>query len=272
MVYRAALILITLFWITMNVLLWRAEYGGRLAPGTPVPADLVWQKMLTAPDSSSLSIFHHGKKIGFCHWITTVGEELSKVKEEDAPPEGMLGQITGYRIHVEGNVAVNEAANRARFDANLALGKERDWQQLHVRVNLRPVIWEAHADAAAGSVTLSAEENKVRYQRVFKLADLQNPDALMRELLGPMTYSLLSGAGFGFGAGLPKGGSLRLGLKWQARHHTVTIAHSAVRTYRVETRLLDRYDVVLIVSRVGEILRIELPNELVLVNDQLAGF
>src|SRR5437667_7086729 len=116
MISRAALILITVFWITMNVLLWRAEYGPQRAAGASVPAEVVWQKMLTAPDSSSLSIFHHGKKIGFCHWITSVGEELSKAREEDGPPEGMVGRMSGYRIQIEGNLAQAGSANRARFD------------------------------------------------------------------------------------------------------------------------------------------------------------
>src|SRR5678815_2728618 len=77
MIYRGVLILLTGFWVTMNVLLWRAEYGQPDPAGSAVPADLVWQKILTAPDSSSLTIYHHRKKVGFCHWITSIGEDLS---------------------------------------------------------------------------------------------------------------------------------------------------------------------------------------------------
>src|SRR5437879_928466 len=116
MLYRAAFIVITLFWLLMNVLLWRAEYGDRSPAHTPVPAEVVWQKMLTAPDTSSLTIFHHGKKIGFCHWITSVGQELSKLREEDAPPEGMVPRVGGYRIQLEGNLALPDFPNRVRFD------------------------------------------------------------------------------------------------------------------------------------------------------------
>lgn len=43
------------FWVTMNVLLWRLEYGAR-GGDTEVPAQLVWHKILTAPDGSSLSV------------------------------------------------------------------------------------------------------------------------------------------------------------------------------------------------------------------------
>jgi hypothetical protein len=269
MIQRLALILITLFWVTMNFLLWRSEYGQRQAPGTPVDPEVVWQKMLTAPDSSSLSVFHHRKKIGFCHWITSVGEELSKAREEDAPPEGMVGKVADYRLALEGNVALPDAAGRVRFDGQLKLDRERTWQDFHLRLNFQPVIWEIRSRAADGTVVLSAEQGEAHYQRLFRLSDLENPDALLRQLLDPMTYGLLRN--FGLGTSLSKPGSLRLGLQWEARHDTTRIAHSLIRTYRLQARVLDRYSIVLIVSRVGEILRIELPNELILVNDQLGG-
>jgi len=44
-----------------------------------------------------------------------------------------------------------------------------------------------------------------------------------------------------------------------------------VRAYRLQTRLLDRFQALIFVSSVGEILRIELPDEIILVNDQLTN-
>src|SRR5262249_51470379 len=120
-VIRVIFILITLFWLAMNVLLWRAEYGGRPSPRSPVPPSVGWQKMLTAPDSSSLTILHHGKKIGFCHWVTSVGEELAHLTEGEVPPKGMVERMTGYRIQVEGNLALEDFTTRVRFDGNLKL-------------------------------------------------------------------------------------------------------------------------------------------------------
>src|SRR6187200_966739 len=208
MTQRVALILITLFWVCMNVLLWRVEYGQREAPGGAVSPELVWQKILTAPDSSSLSIFHHRKKIGFCHWITNVGEELSKVKEEDASPEGMIGRVTEYRLQVEGNVAIPDSTARARFDGQLKLNRERLWQDLHLRLNLNPAVWEVRALAAQGTVLLRAEEDHSRFERVFKLTDLENPETLLTGLLGPMAYPWFRG--LGLGNSLPKASSMRL--------------------------------------------------------------
>ena len=69
-------------------------------------------------------------------------------------------------------------------------------------------------------------------------------------------------------AGAPAN-SLALGLDWEARSDWLKVGHSRVRVYRLEARLLDKHRVVVIVSRVGEILRVELPSEITLVNDAL---
>ena len=77
---RAVLILVTAFWLTMNVLLLQTEFGSRRSEGT-VPVQTVWEKILTAADDSSLTIFHQGKLIGSCHLRTGVGEEWSKISD-----------------------------------------------------------------------------------------------------------------------------------------------------------------------------------------------
>ena len=50
MIPRITFLAITMFWVVMNVLLWRTEYGVR-GSGIAVPVDLVWRKILTAPDA-----------------------------------------------------------------------------------------------------------------------------------------------------------------------------------------------------------------------------
>ena len=269
MIHRLALLLITLFWILMNVLLWRAEYGARKVPGAAVSPQAVWQKILTAPDSSSLTILYQGKKVGFCHWITSVGQELSRASEADPPPEGMVDKVAGYRVILEGNLALAEASMRSHFEGNLQLDKDQQWQEIRLRLNMRPAVWELRSRATERTVTLSMDDSGIRFGRVFKFSDFENPDALMRELLGPAAAGLVTT--LGFTGRLPSIQATGLGLKWEARHDTLRIAHSKVRAYRLETRVLDRYSIVIIVSRVGEILKVQLPNDIVLVNDQLGS-
>src|SRR5258708_25535382 len=77
---RIALLLITLFWLTMNYLLWRSEFGGRGETGSAVPVETIWRKILTAPDNSSLEIIHQGTKLGYCRWAANLGPELLQKK------------------------------------------------------------------------------------------------------------------------------------------------------------------------------------------------
>src|SRR2546427_3867524 len=171
MLSRVALVLITLFWLVMNVLLWRAEYSGRNSAGSAVPASLVWQKMLTAPDSSSLTILHHGNKIGFCHWMTSVGEELSHLTETQAPPEGMVERMIGYKIQLEGNLVLEDFASRLRFDGALKLTSNQVWQEFTLRLNLRPTVLEIRSVAAEQSLHLQSGEGAERFERVIKFSE-----------------------------------------------------------------------------------------------------
>ena len=51
----------------------------------------------------------------------------------------------------------------------------------------------------------------------------------------------------------------------------MTLGRSRARVYRIEAQLFDRYRASIIVSRVGEILRVELPGNVILANEALAN-
>jgi hypothetical protein len=270
MISRIVLILVTAFWVTMNILLWQAEYGERGSAGSSVPADVVWHKILTAPDSSSLAIFHHGKKVGFCHWRTSIGEQLSQIQEDSGSPEGMVPRIMGYRLQLEGNVSSDTAGNRIRFESALTLTTNQLWQDFNLRIILRPTVLEFHSSATDQRVRFNIDDGEEKFERVIKFSELQNPQAILRELAGPVAGGLLNN--FGMVGAQAQSTALNTGLKWEGREDSMRIGHSPVRTYRLQTRVLDNYQVTIFVSRVGEILRVELPDEVVLVNDQLAAF
>ena len=56
-------------------------------------------------------------------------------------------------------------------------------------------------------------------------------------------------------------------LNWTAHYEWLRIGHNRVRIYRLEAKLLDRHRVVVLVSRVGEILRVEFPGDIKLITD-----
>ena len=264
---RVVMIVVTGFWLTMNVLLWQTEFGSRKNGGT-VPVETVWEKILTAADDSSLTIFHEGKLVGACHLRTAVGEEWSRISDENMPA-GPPDKERGYHLRVDGSAVVPELTNRVRFEGELKLDKNREWQELSTRVTMRPVTWEVHSVAAQRTVHLKGQGLEGDFDVVLQFSDLKNPAVLTYKLLGPTAAELAAEAGLKTAPNDPSVPAL--GLKWEAQEDLIRIGRTSVQVYRLRTRVVGRYEVSVIVSRAGEILRVELPGGVTLVNDRLAA-
>jgi hypothetical protein len=268
---RIFFLAIVCFWLGMNYLLWRSQWGAHSRLGSAVPAEVVWEKILTAPDLSSLNIYDHDKRVGSCHWSATVGNsplESNKILAEDYAPDGKDERVTGYSLNFGGNVAFS-ASNRLGFEASLELSTNRAWQLFHLRVSARPRIWEVRAVAATEKVMLKVEEAKGSWQKTLSFADLGNPDMLWADLGGTAALSLLTAAGLA-----PSKESLSRvagAVEWQAHEDWMQFGHSKARVYRLETVFLGGH-IYLFTSRVGEILWVEFPNSITLRNDAFEHF
>ena len=100
-----------------------------------------------------------------------------------------------------------------------------------------------------------------------QLAGFEPAVGLYSSILPLVAYALFGTLGSNLQASHPPG--QKLGLKWDAREDKLKIAGSFMRVFRLQTRLLDHFPAIIYVSRVGEILRVELPDEIVLGNDAL---
>ncbi len=272
MLHRTLAVFIVLFFVLMNALLIRWEYGGRSQLRSPVPTAMVWQKVLTAPDNSSLDILHRGKKIGHCTWVPALGEEQAtgKVATDDVPPEGMVQGLAGYSLDLEGNVNLGDVTSRLRFHFLLKLSANQAWQEVSIKLTLRPSTWEVRALAAEQTVQINIDDDAGKSQRTFTVAELQQPDKILREFGGPFLPELLEGMGLPLKPGRPsatnQAAAISLGLDWEARNDWLKIGHDRMRVFRLQARLLGNLNMLIYVSPVGEILRVELPGELVLLN------
>src|SRR6202012_3646511 len=150
MTSRITFLVITLFWMTMTYLLWRSEYVGHDELGSSVPLELVWRKILTAPDNSRLQISHNGKKVGDCQWMANIGQDqaVGRILTDDAPVEETPPPLPNYRLNLVGNVALNDFGKRLRFDLEVRLTTNEVWQGFDLRLHLRPTAWEVHSLAS----------------------------------------------------------------------------------------------------------------------------
>lgn len=272
MVQRLTFIVIAVFWIVMNILLWRSEFG-RGESGAAVPVATVWQKMLTAPDNSSLTVLHKGQRVGFCRWSVNVGQEVAtgQISTDEFAPEGRIEKLTGYTIDLDGGVALGAATNRLTFDVNIKLATNQMWREFRLRSGYQRNIWEIRSNVGDETVRLRVDNEGDRWDNTITFAELQNPEKLLTDLVGPAAPAIAAGLGVPLRR-LPGQPHLSINLPWEARSDWITIAHVRVKAYRLEARLLDRYKISVLVSRVGEIMRVELPGDIVLVNDDIISY
>jgi hypothetical protein len=262
------LILLTLaaLCLTMNVLVWRAEYGSK-DNGIRVPENLVWRKIMTAPEASSLSVFQGGKRTGFCEFSTAIGQEMALMDESKPPPEGFLSHA-GYQIRINGNASLGDFTNRIKFDGHLQFAPNRDWRSLDVKILMRGLAIYLQSAVSNQTVQITVTNEEDTFRRTFTYAELRDPGQLVRSLAGDFgvgPVSLL--AGFELpslsAASLPDTSAFH----WKATRTRMIFGHEPVPVYRLETRVLDR-PVVLVASTLGEVLRVELPGDIVATLDE----
>ncbi|MBI5800339.1 MAG: hypothetical protein HZA92_06365 [Verrucomicrobia bacterium] len=277
---RLAFLAITAFFITMNVLLWRSEFRAQ-GEGMTVPLAVVWERILRAPDDSDLEIFHQKKKIGHLRWAANAGElaTTNVPPADDNFQEGMIRKVGGYTIDIlDGRLDLGADRKRIRFTMNSAFATNHQWQTFAVQVSQRPMSLDVGASSTNETLSVSFRQGEETVQRTFTFAQLRDPTKLLQEAAGPiplgwLTGGLLGGLGEGAAspelAALPALQKLSLGLKWDSRQDWLKVGSAKLRCYRLQTRLLEKQQATVYVSRVGEILRVELPNSVVLQNTRM---
>ena len=248
----------------MNFLLWRTEYGSH-GGEISVPADLVWRKILTAPDSSTLTVYQNGERTGFCEFSTSVEQEMAKLDEDRPPPEGIVARA-GYKIRLVGNVSFGEFTNRMKFDGSVQFSSARAWRELNLRLSMHGVVVEIHSLATNQTVHLKITGNGSSIGREFTFADLQNPGTVLRAFGGNFGGGLFGG--FEMPAVPPASALAQKSLHWDARRERLMLGREPVTAYRMETRALGN-QIVIYISTLGEILRVEFPGNMVATLDEM---
>jgi len=266
MIKHASFVIIVLFWVVMNTLLWRSEFVGQNLAAS-VPPGIVWEKILTAPDDSSLSINFQGKKVGYVRLRPNVNEGAAtgKVASENEP-EGFVRRVSEYTLELDGSLVAQTITRSIRFNGEFAFGTDLAWKRFQTKTLIRPYTWQVKAAAAEKELWVQSSDGTSEWIQRFTSEDLRNPQRLATVLESPLLAAFLPQL---LPVATQTNAALSLALNWTARYEWLQIGHSKVRIYRLEAKLLDRHRIVVLISRVGEILRVELPGEIKLVNDIL---
>jgi hypothetical protein len=254
---------VTLFWVVMNLLLWRREFGGGSSGGTPVSVDVVVEKLLTSPDPSTLELKYQGKTAGFLHWYPDPGEETQEVYSEGYIPQGMVGGERSLEVRLEGNLTPPSGGAGLRLDVVLRLGVGRDWETVSIQGGNRQLQLKIGADRALGELTWYVKTPEMTLEDRVLLSE----DRDTREFLG-----MLGVGAEPFLSLLPLDSVGGNGAEWSAELGWIPFGNSRIRVYRLRGRWQGGYEVALLVNRAGEVLRVELPGGVRLFNEGLVGF
>ncbi|HHY83978.1 MAG TPA: hypothetical protein GYA07_00380 [Verrucomicrobia bacterium] len=248
----------------MMALLWRAEYAETNPEGRPVPPSVVWEKVLSSPDRSSLLVFDGDRRMGLCEWVTGAGRALERLDAESVPPSPEVEE--GYSIRVEASVLIEQFTNRLQLDALLRLSPDRRWRLLDLNIGLREAHCRLLADASQEQVSVTMQSDGARVERALPFETLRNPAALAAELIGPIARDAVAALK------MPSASQqdlLASTIRWETREGQLRFGHAEIRAYIARLRLLE-YELVAHISQAGEILQVELPGNWRLLNEQLA--
>lgn len=252
MAARLTFLGIAIFWLTMNGLLWRSEFGSR-GGDMEVPVALVWQKILTTPDASSLTVYQNGERSGYCEVSTGVARQMATV-DADNPVPGNLSTRNGYQLHLGGNISFGDFTNRLKFEAHLKFRHLREWEDFYLKISSRQTLLILHASASNALLNLKMASDGGVLEREIPLEKLQQPDAALRALLGNYAGAVLAVVD------LPDLENLTVETspEWTAVRTRARIGKETMPIYQLKTTVLGR-DITVDVSTVGEVLRVELP-------------
>lgn len=262
--------LTTLFWVGMNLLLWRAEFGGGRETVSEIPVEGLIQRVLTSADRSSLTITHHGERFGQLQWVPSILEEAREPGVSDGEvPEGMVRAVSGYALELDLSLASSEPAGRWRVMTRLELGTNLIWRSVEAKLMQRPHLWQVNLRTGDPNIRLRIEEGRRVTEQTYTPSDL----AQLTSVLGPL-QSLVPGGMSALTTGSLSGSIEKmqnLGVRWSAGNDWLRLGHHRVRAYRLRAQMLDRYEMVAYFSRAGELLKVTLPDGFVLTNEAVTA-
>ncbi len=281
-------ILFGIFWLGMNVLLWRSEYGGG-SQGNPLPVKTVVSKILDTPDPSELDIFYQDKPVGHCRWVVTqVGRgEFAEEPDSESDPEegvdleaaemaGLIGNVQAYIVNVDGFVQGEDSPQRVRFMFNIRLNRRWEWTKFDGKVGVRNQWLQVHTNKEDELLQLQIEQDETKWETQFSFEQLKNPQVLMAQwtqgnpllaaALAPMMGMVNSMTQSSQVTSLQEAG---FDQDWSAFSDWMTISHSRMRIYRLESGEGRKNTFSITVNRAGEIISVTAPQRISLKNENV---
>ncbi|MDD9867478.1 MAG: hypothetical protein OXS32_14125 [Verrucomicrobiales bacterium] len=110
-----------------------------------------------------------------------------------------------------------------------------------------------------------------QWERTTAFEEMSDPAKLVDQFAGPALGPLIKPMLPSLGQAQPSSeiAPLSLGLEWDAYNDAMRLGSTRVRIYRLEFKLPGERQITVRVSRVGEILQVQFPGQLVMDNESI---
>jgi hypothetical protein len=171
-------------------------------------------------------------------------------------------------MSLDGTVLLKEI-DHLRFNVSLELDTNFVWRAFRLRLSLSDWRLEAASIAEEKTLQVNLSHGDVVQRKVYSVSELRDPAMIFRRLGGEFLTQLLPLPDLADPDTFSR--ELALGLEWLAYTDRERLGDTTFPVYRLQTDLLGDYRLRLFVLPSGELLRVTLPDEIVLANEKLTG-
>ena len=257
MIWRLAAVLAVIFWTAMSGLLVRDIYFPEASRFAVVPPRMVMDLFLRQSETfgCTLHLYHHHEKIGHTNFQVNrrikpnhqvVYDLIAHGAVEEASPDGQVRSIV------------------ATWSLGCTLADAERWQHLDIKASF------PQRDAG---LHLSWNEQQSSPEVQVKQGE--------RVLMNSQDVKMLMGMGAGkdgalamismLGGGMPKTSAQTETMKLQAREGQMVLAGRQRKCFVLTLPIMGMYEVKMIFTEAGELARIDLPDDYVLLEPTIHG-
>jgi hypothetical protein len=158
------------------------------------------------------------------------------------------------------------------------MDSELNWQDFHATLDTKQNVWEFHSINTNQVLNVKYDGALGQWERSTTFEEMNDPAKLIDQFAGPALGPLIKpllpsqgAGGFALGQAQPElsAGPLTLGFEWDAYNDAMRLGSTRVRIYRLEFKLPGDRKITVRVSRVGEILQVQFPGQLVMDNESI---
>jgi len=260
MIWRVAAVLAVVFWAVMSGLLVRDIYFPEASRFAIVPPRMVMDLFLRQSETfgCTLHLYHQREKIGHANLQVNRRIKPNHQTVYDIVAHGVVEQVRpGEQLH----------SILANWSLGCTLADAESWQQLNIKVNFPQQ--DASMQLSWNDKQSSPEVQVKQGERVV----MKSPDAKLLMGMGAGQDSALAMLSL-LGGGVPKMGAQpdqADTLKLQAREGMMVLAGRQRKCFVLTLPIMGMYEVKMIFTEAGELARIDLPDDYVLLEPTIHG-